>query len=424
MFGPDMDSPDPQYVPKLMKETGYSRRQLYELFMQFKALCAMSPTTEGIDRETFRRGIPVLMAEDHGFVERVYDLLDEDGSGTIEWDEFITAMAKLDKGTRRQRASFLFDVYDLDGGQTLDTDELLEMLLFSLHIKPEDASKQLLDFLTEMTEKILADVDVDHGGELARHKILDFVEQHPEIEDVSKIFGRGMIPTSGFLEMQRLLRHSEGRKRIRTFTEAVQASDQKIEASRSLLNSQRPSFRFGDHITRVASMRLKHARFAADTTDEVKTGEGESRPSSSREDTSSGTRTEDPPEGPSAARGMGERKPSKKALLEAAGLMARGDIDGSTPQVRMYTRPQEDSTQSKTLGRRKLSKQQILARNDPRRASTDILMEGFIRQSSKSSIKDVLPAQFERRDSKKNLSDMKPPPTGPGGRAPSTAPTS
>jgi len=223
----------------------------------------MSPTPSGIDRDTFRRGIPVLLAEDHGFVERVYDLLDEDGSGTIEWDEFITAMAKLDKGTRRQRASFLFDAYDLDGGQTLDTDELLSMLLLSLHIKKEDASKQLLEFLENVTEKILSDVDPEHGGELARSKILDYVDAHPELEDVAKIFGRAMIPTSGFSEMQRLLRHSEGKERIHRFAAAMSDSNTAMAPSASLFDTRRPSFRFGDHITIVADQRLKQGRSAA-----------------------------------------------------------------------------------------------------------------------------------------------------------------
>jgi len=237
-----------------MDATGYSRRQLYELFMQFKALCAMSPDTVGIDRETFRRGIPMLVAEDDAFVERVYDLLDEDGSRTIEWDEFITAMAKLDKGTRRHRASFLFDIYNADGDSSLDTDELLEMLLNSLYIKEEDASPQLLAFLKEMTTKILSDVDPDHSGELERSKILEYIDAHPELEDIAKVFGRAMIPTSGFTEVQRLMRKADGRRRIREFTRDVRKPE--FSAGSSLFDKRAASFRFGKHITQVARERL------------------------------------------------------------------------------------------------------------------------------------------------------------------------
>lgn len=37
-------------------------------------------------------------------------VLDEDGSGDIEWGEFIEALSALERGTRVQRIEFLFQV--------------------------------------------------------------------------------------------------------------------------------------------------------------------------------------------------------------------------------------------------------------------------------------------------------------------------
>lgn len=68
---------------RIMRETGYGRVEVYDLFMQFKALSALSSSPEGVDKDTFVRLTPTLMMEDSAFVGRVFDLLDVDGSGTI-----------------------------------------------------------------------------------------------------------------------------------------------------------------------------------------------------------------------------------------------------------------------------------------------------------------------------------------------------
>lgn len=72
------------------------------------------------------------MLEDKLFSDRVFEALDADGSEIIEWDEFIEAMSKLERGTREERAAFLFSVYDEDGGGSIDTDEVKDYFRASL----------------------------------------------------------------------------------------------------------------------------------------------------------------------------------------------------------------------------------------------------------------------------------------------------
>ncbi len=40
----------------MLNDTNYKRKELFILYARFKALCAMSRSPEGIDRDTFRRG--------------------------------------------------------------------------------------------------------------------------------------------------------------------------------------------------------------------------------------------------------------------------------------------------------------------------------------------------------------------------------
>jgi hypothetical protein len=66
-------------LDKFVESTNYSVRELYILFARFKALCSLSSTPTGVDREAFRLGVPMLSVEDDLFVDRVFEVLDEDG---------------------------------------------------------------------------------------------------------------------------------------------------------------------------------------------------------------------------------------------------------------------------------------------------------------------------------------------------------
>lgn len=74
-------------IEKLLRQTNYTRRELYVLFGRFKSLCAMSGSALGIDKQTFKQGISRLAVEDALFVNRVFEMVDADGSGCIEWEE-------------------------------------------------------------------------------------------------------------------------------------------------------------------------------------------------------------------------------------------------------------------------------------------------------------------------------------------------
>ena len=103
-------------IPSLLQQTNYSRHELYSIFLRFKSLCCLSGSgPDGIDAATFQRGVVRLSVEDGRFVSRVFALVDADNSGSIEWEEFLVAMAALEKGSAEIKAKFACQVYDLDG---------------------------------------------------------------------------------------------------------------------------------------------------------------------------------------------------------------------------------------------------------------------------------------------------------------------
>jgi Ca2+-binding EF-hand superfamily protein len=130
-----------------MKESNYNRRELYTIFLRFKALCALSPSPAGITKTMFKQGIARLAVEDDMFVDRVYDVVDEERKGRIGWKAFLQAMNALEKGTGADKAAFFFKVYDTDGSKFISRTNLEEMFKHSsmLFTDPE-GKKHLAEF--------------------------------------------------------------------------------------------------------------------------------------------------------------------------------------------------------------------------------------------------------------------------------------
>ena len=54
-------------------------------------------------------------------MDRIFQLLDEDGSGSVEWDEFVNAVNALETGSAHDKLKFCFRVYDRDNNKVLGT---------------------------------------------------------------------------------------------------------------------------------------------------------------------------------------------------------------------------------------------------------------------------------------------------------------
>lgn len=81
----------------------------------------------GIDRESmhsiWRRAVGAEVSSTG--VDCLFQMLDRDGSGTLDFFELMTGFFVLSSGARDQKLRLLFDLYDTDGSGSLGSDELL-----------------------------------------------------------------------------------------------------------------------------------------------------------------------------------------------------------------------------------------------------------------------------------------------------------
>eukprot|EP00946_MAST-07B_sp_MAST-7B-sp1_P002680 g2680.t1 len=172
-----------------MKATGYSRFQLYAHFMRFKALCMLSKSPEGIDRNAFGSGVPSLSVEDSLFIDRIFSVVDTERSGLLDWPHYIKAMSALEQGTPEARTTFLFQIYDTGGNGGISREELRHFFVSSLMTEADSFVEGVADIFVE---GVFSRINVNEKGDITLPEALRYIENTADVVDLHGMFGRSM----------------------------------------------------------------------------------------------------------------------------------------------------------------------------------------------------------------------------------------
>ncbi|KAI8975161.1 hypothetical protein BDF20DRAFT_914127 [Mycotypha africana] len=117
---------------KLEQSSHFDQVELEALYEQYKSLSTVDKDGGGIDQDTFRQCLGPLGLEKSLVTERIFAFFDQDGDGTITFDELVAGLSVLCKGNfdekieQKQRLD-AFKGYDLDGDGYISKDELYRM---------------------------------------------------------------------------------------------------------------------------------------------------------------------------------------------------------------------------------------------------------------------------------------------------------
>ncbi|XP_045762856.1 NADPH oxidase 5 isoform X1 [Maniola jurtina] len=142
-----------------------------------------------ITREQFQK---IVVSKNPFFTERVFQIFDEDNSGTISHHEFIAAVNRFGRQTPEDKIRFLFKVYDLDGDGLIQHRELQHVMRACMEENGMQFSdEQLLDLTSAMFE----DADTEQRGAITYEALRDQLNKHGGLlENLSISIDRWLVP--------------------------------------------------------------------------------------------------------------------------------------------------------------------------------------------------------------------------------------
>ncbi|CAL8089261.1 unnamed protein product [Orchesella dallaii] len=142
-----------------------------------------------IRKEDFKR---IIKTKNEFFVDRVFDIFDEDGSGSISLHEFLDAMHQFAGQDCDDKIRFLFKVYDVDGDGVIRCEELGKVIRACL---AENGMKFSDTQTDELTRALFEDADVEGKGALTFDALKGQLKKHPGLlENMSIMLDQWLVP--------------------------------------------------------------------------------------------------------------------------------------------------------------------------------------------------------------------------------------
>jgi len=159
----------PQVVADIQDETGLTADQIRTCYKAFMADCETHRMS--IDQETFKKQYACMFpkGDADSFARYVFNALDKDGSGRIDFQEFIMSISIAQNGSIEDKLAWAFDLFDLDGTGCISRTELVEMIKTLRSLRSDDGAVDE-PAAEEMADHLLLRADTDNDKKLCKHE--------------------------------------------------------------------------------------------------------------------------------------------------------------------------------------------------------------------------------------------------------------
>ena len=127
-----------------------------------------------IDKQEFRNGLKI---SNEDISDRLFDIFDQDGSGSIDYAEFMTTIESMVDGSDRDKVKFAFQLHDLDNNGFIDRKELKVLIEQSFLENHLDYDEFQLDLLVD---EFFERADKDLNGIIDFGEFLDVANDYPD----------------------------------------------------------------------------------------------------------------------------------------------------------------------------------------------------------------------------------------------------
>ena len=138
----------------------------------------------GLDQEEFRQCLGGI-GLDAELSSILFNIFDKDGDGEVSLKEFLGTISLMVHGSLEERLGFSFELYDLNGNQVIQTEEVRTMLR-AMHkaqvsMCPATTHRLTEEQLEQQSQAFFDALDTDKDGQISREEYVAGAMRHPEL---------------------------------------------------------------------------------------------------------------------------------------------------------------------------------------------------------------------------------------------------
>lgn len=161
---------------------GIEREEFDSCYEEFMKICPKGKMT----KDQFHDKSKEILGEKAGMMgDALFRVFDEDGSGTMDFEEYIMAINCTNLTEPKEKLTWIFNVFDEDGGGSIDIDEVIKLVIGLFAIGGVEADKEVL---LSCVQEILEAIDENNDGEITKE---EFVENAMKSNFIRNLIGEG-----------------------------------------------------------------------------------------------------------------------------------------------------------------------------------------------------------------------------------------
>lgn len=174
-------------IEDLSSKTKFSPEEIKHWHDGFLKDCPTGKLTKNEFAKIYNQFFP--HGDPTAFAAFVFNVFDENGDGSIEFEEFLQALSITSRGKLEDKLEWAFRLYDLDNDGTITRSEMLQIVkaIFSMvgnhaQFKDDDNTPE------KRVDRIFQLMDTDGNGELSKEEFLEGAKQDKSIVQALSLY--------------------------------------------------------------------------------------------------------------------------------------------------------------------------------------------------------------------------------------------